>query len=317
MPDDIPRPVSNLKKWAFLALKLLVVLVVLWALRRTLLDGFEQLRGRQWSFDPFWLVASGLFYVLGLLPAGLFWRHILRRMGQDARLGETLRAYYIGHLGKYVPGKAMVVILRTGLIRSHRVSTPLAAVSVFFETLTMMAVGAFVAALILAVAFQDQLLLCALAFGLAVASALPTLPPVFRQILRLTRVGKRHPEIADQIEQFDLTTLLRGWIAMFVAWILLGVSFWAVLQSMGIPGPSLLRSLPGYVASVSLATVAGFLSLIPGGAFVREAILTGITGPSLGEGVALVAAVVLRLVWLVSEMVISGMLYWFGRPRGE
>ena len=104
---------------------------------------------------------------------------------------------------------------------------------------------------------------------------------------------------------------------MFVAWILLGVSFWAVLQSMGIPGPSLLRSLPGYVASVSLATVAGFLSLIPGGAFVREAILTGITGPSLGEGVALVAAVVLRLVWLVSEMVISGMLYWFGRPRGE
>ena len=166
-------------------------------------------------------------------------------------------------------------------------------------------------------AFKDQWILCGLAFGLAMASALPTLPPVFRLILRFTRVGKTHPEIADQIEQFDLITLVRGWIAMSVAWILLGISFWAVLRSMGISGTELLPNLTEYVASVSLAMVAGFLSLIPGGAGVRELILTGITGPSLGEGVALVAAVMLRLVWLVAEMVISGLLYWFARPRAD
>ena len=315
MTDAPPNPKPKLKKWAFLTLKLLIVVVVIWALRRTLLEGLEQLRSEQWSFDPFWLIISGLLYLLGLLPAGLFWRHVLRKMGQEPRLGETLRAYYIGHLGKYVPGKAMVVILRTGLIRSQRVDTALAAVSVFFETLTMMAVGAFLAALILAGLFRGQWVLCTLAFGLAAASAFPTLPPVFRQVLRFTRVGKTHPEIADRIQRLDQATLLRGWISMVFVWILLGLSFWAVLRAMGIAEATLLPNFLGYVASVSLAMVAGFLSLIPGGAVVREAILTGITGPSLGEGVALVAAVALRLVWLVSEMVISGMLYWFARPR--
>ena len=59
---------------------------------------------------------------------------------------ETTRAYYVGHLGKYVPGKALVVIIRTGLISGPRVDTTVAAVSIFIETLTMMAVGAFLAA---------------------------------------------------------------------------------------------------------------------------------------------------------------------------
>ena len=36
----------------------------------------------------------------------------------------------------------MVIVLRTGLIRSQRVDTRLAVASVFLETLTMMAVGA-------------------------------------------------------------------------------------------------------------------------------------------------------------------------------
>ncbi len=69
---------------------------------------------------------------------------------------NTLRAYYIGHLGKYVPGKAMVVILRTVMVRGHRVDAAVAAVSVFFETLTMMAVGAFMAAGILAVRLRKE-----------------------------------------------------------------------------------------------------------------------------------------------------------------
>ena len=84
-----------------------------------------------------------MLYLVGLLPEGLFWQRALRAMGQEAPLGRTLRAYYIGHLGKYVPGKAMVVVLRTGLICGPGVDAGIAAASVFLETLTMMAVGAF------------------------------------------------------------------------------------------------------------------------------------------------------------------------------
>jgi uncharacterized membrane protein YbhN (UPF0104 family) len=53
--------------------------------------------------------------------------------------------------------------------------------------------------------------------------------------------------------------------------------------------------------------VAGFLSLIPGGAGVREAVLIGLmrqTGFAAAD--ALLAAAMLRIVWLAAELAISG-----------
>jgi hypothetical protein len=86
----------------------------------------------------------------------MFWHRVLRGLGQDAGLGETLRAYFIGHLGKYVPGKALVVILRAGLIRSHRVDPLVAGTSVFVETLTLMGVGGVLSAIIIPFWYPDS-----------------------------------------------------------------------------------------------------------------------------------------------------------------
>ena len=61
-----------------------------------------------------------------------------------------------------------------------------------------------------------------------------------------------------------------------------------------------------HVAAVALATVAGFISMLPGGAVVREAVLTELMIPYLGGGAALIAAVLLRLVWLTAELCIAG-----------
>ena len=67
----------------------------------------------------------------------------------------------------------------------------------------------------------------------------------------------------------------------------------------------------------ALAMVAGFLSLIPGGAFIREMVLTELIAPQFGDMVALVSAVVLRLVWLGGELVISGILYFIHPRKGR
>jgi hypothetical protein len=75
----------------------------------------------------------------------------------------------------------------------------------------------------------------------------------------------------------------------------------------------MLRLLPLYVACVSLAVVAGFLSLIPGGAGVRELILGVLIAQQFGQAAAVLTAVMLRLVWLVSEVAISTVLYAVGR----
>jgi len=319
---------SSRKKWLLRAAKLLVVVLVLWFVRRTLVDAWHGLaaegaEGYRWRVSPGWLVLAGGIYLLGLLPAALFWYRVLIVLGQRPRLLETIRAYYVGHLGKYVPGKAMVVVIRAGLIRIGRVHTGVAAASVFVETLTMMAAGAFWAAVYLAIrAGAEHLLLLTAAIGLMATAGLPTLPPVFRRLARLAGVGRSDPETSRQIERLGLGTLAIGWIMMLLGWGILGLSFWAVLRGMDVQGLDLGHDWALYTASVSLAMVAGFLSLIPGGAVVREAILTelmvpyfarllGTPGPK-GKVLAVVSALLLRLVWLVSEVVISGILYVCG-----
>ncbi len=314
----------NTKKWLLVAAKIAIVGIVLWAVGDTLLSGVVTLWQDGWQLRWPWVLFAGFIYLLGLLPAGLFWWRVLWVLGQRTRFLDTMRAYYIGHLGKYVPGKAMVVVLRAGLLQPGGARVSVAAAAVFYETLTMMAVGAFWAAAILAVWFRGHWTLCAVAVGLMLAAGIPTLPPLFRRLAKLARVAKSDPETQKKLDDIGYGTLATGWLMMTVCWGMLALSLWATLKAMGIEGLDLVADFPRYLASVSLAMVAGFLSLIPGGLFVRDVILAEliepyfqqISTPVSAAVTAGVSAVLLRIVWLVAELVISGIVYFGLGPRG-
>ena len=258
---------------------------------------------------------GGAIYLVGLLPAGVYWHYVLKVLGQEVRLGNTLKAYYIGHLGKYVPGKAMVVILRTGMVRGHRVDTGVAVASVFFETLTLMAVGAFLAAGILAVRLSEERMLFWGAIGLMIVSGLPILPPIFRFISRLARIGKTIPAEPDILERLNWLTLLVGWVCMTVVWVLMAASLWATFRAMGVTDIGLIENGPEFIAAVSLSMVVGFLSFIPAGLGVRDLVLVELLVKlfAINDAMATVAGALLRLIWLVSELIISGILYVRGK----
>ncbi len=309
---------------------LAVLAAVAWGVHGTIEEGLKQIGKYEWRLDPLWLVLAGLFYLAGMLPMGMFWYRALRAMGQHPRLGETLRAFYIGHLGKYVPGKALVVIIRAGLLRSERVNTGVAAASVFLETLTMMAVGAFLAGAMLVLWLRDFLTddayLIPLAVGLMLLSGIPTLPPVFRRAVLMLGVGRSDPQLAEKLRGLNFGVMATGWLSVSAGWVMLALSLWAVLKGIGIDDAQPFGHLQFHLAAVTLAIVAGFLSLIPGGAGVREIILTAIVGKvyfgvvlpqALAIGKALGFAVVLRLVWLAAELIVAGVLYFGFRQSGS
>ena len=74
-----------------------------------------------------------------------------------------------------------------------------------------------------------------------------------------------------------------------------------------------------HTAAVALGVLAGFLTFIPGGLGGREYVHTQLLLPVYGPVAALYSAVVLRVVWLVSEVAVSGLLYLAGPagPRSE
>ena len=302
-------------------LKLLVLAVVAVFIVRWIASALDQFKRENFSLADVrfgWLVVSGVLFLMSQVPMAWFWHMAMHKLGQRPTLGQTLRAYMIGGLGKYVPGKAMVVVLRSGLVRGKQVDVTVATLCVFIETLTMMAVGGFVAAILLlagAVDVDGGWMIHLAAVGLMLATGIPTLPPIFRRVVRVLRVSKAKADINELLERLDYKLMACGWIANLISWPLMGLSLWATLRAM--PGTEaslggVFETLPLMTASIALATIAGFLSMVPGGFGVREFVLKLLLGPTFGD-LAILSVLLLRLVWLVSELVFSSILYVSGK----
>jgi uncharacterized membrane protein YbhN (UPF0104 family) len=301
-------------------IRLVVVVLVGLGVSGTVRAALDQLSQHDWHVRPAWLVVSGLLYVMGLVPMAWFWHIALASLGQPAPWHAVLRAYFLGHLGKYVPGKALAVVLRVAGVAPWVKSVRIALVSSLLETLTMMSVGAFLAAALSTVVLQLDSGLVALAVIVAIAVGLPTLPPIAR---RLARIGIARLEPGNEpgdlpsaaadgdatLRQINFQLLAKGWIAACVCWLFLGVSLWSTLRAIGVEDIELAGHLPLLVAAVALAVVAGFASMLPGGLVVRDALLMQLLVPQCGTANALVAAVLVRLVWLVSELAACVILY--------
>ena len=313
---------SAQKIWIVRGIKTLIVLAVVVGIGRFVQRAFVDLNQHGFSLteiNAWWLGLSSVTYLLGQLPAGMFWHRVLHAVGQRPHWYDTLRAYYVGHLGKYVPGKAMVVVLRTGLIRGQHVDPTAAAVTVFTETLTQMAVGAALAAGIIALHFSQHWQLMLLACVLMICAGLPTVPVFFRKLVIVLKVARVSPEIDQQLLGIRPRLMFQGWCLNLVGWSILGISLWAAIRAV----PETTIQVPWSIqhhllltAAVALAIVSGFLSLIPGGLGVRELVLIGLLAHELqlGDLQAVVATIAVRLSWLVAELVAAAWLSGWKSP---
>jgi uncharacterized membrane protein YbhN (UPF0104 family) len=317
------------------ALRIAALVLVCVGVGGTVRHALDELSHYEWQVQPSWLIASGGLYLIGLLFMAWYWYRTLAALGHPTPWPTTLRAYFLGHLGKYVPGKAMSVILRVAAVRKWVPSLRIAILSTMLETLTMMAVGAFLAAVLSAFLLRSRPELAAVALVVATAVVVPTLPPVTRWLVRMSArrqqavpqsndgpaVGapssERHDSPEKQVESnvsgLDMTLLIEGWLASALCWLFLGMSLWATLRAIGVADMSLVENLPNLIAAVALAVVAGFVSMLPGGLGVRDLALVQLLSETCGPADALVAAVLMRLVWLVSESAACVILYMAAR----
>ncbi|MCA9151743.1 MAG: UPF0104 family protein, partial [Planctomycetales bacterium] len=258
-----------------------------------------------------WLAFSGVCYFSGMLPMGSYWHYVLGALGQRTPWPRTMVAYYTGHLGKYVPGKAMVVVIRTALLKTETTRTTLIAVSVFIETFMMMAVGAGLATALIAWQFSQHHFLLVLGIALTALSSIPTWPPLVRQAVKILKLAKDDTEVEAALDGYTWQVMVVGWISELSGWVLIGFSLWCVMCALPLSPPldSAWSLWPRLTASTSLSMVAGFLSLLPGGLGVRELVLNELLKPQFGAVVAPLAAVLLRAVWLVTELIVSSILY--------
>jgi hypothetical protein len=311
---------SEWKRWLWRSVKLVLALVVLgcvgWQFNRDL----EKLDLGKVEIRPGWLIVSGGLYLASLFPAAWFWRHLQNRFGYPMSLYGAVRGHYIGQLGKYVPGKAMAILIRSALVRPFGIPYGVSVIASFYEVFTGMAAGAIVAALVYMVEPPGELQfgLHPLAIGAVLIGlcGIPLLPGVFNLVI--AKLTARFQAIETyRLPPVRFGTLSAGLLATGIGWWLQGLSVWAMLQAIMPAAPELSLSLWAQcTAGIAFATVAGFaFFLLPAGIGVREELLKNLLS-ALGPVEYIAAGVLLlRLNWIVAEALFAACTYWIEPTR--
>jgi hypothetical protein len=297
-----------------------------------------------------WLVPAAVVYLAGLTISALWWRRLLYHFEQRPSLAGTLRAYFLGQMGKYVPGKALGLVMRAALMHRTGVPARLAAMTAFQEVLTTMASGALLAAILFAAGGNVTATLPALetwseswsalregkllqrgvetnvlvlaALALSALTLGPILPVFFNRMV--ARMSLPFRDRLSPPPRMHNAWLLEGLLRTACLWPLFGVALACGLQA--VPGAGLpwdMPTLAWLTAVMGLAYVAGFAVLIaPGALGVREAFLTLMLVPELAArhqleptdalGKVLLAVLLLRLAWTTAEVLVVAALFRAG-----
>lgn len=300
---------QSLWLWIFRSMMAIAVAAALFYTIKKSSNEFANLEFRLTDIRLIWIFAAIASYWVAMFLSCEFWRRILLALNCAANRSKTVLAFFVSQLGKYVPGKAMVVLLRTEMIRGPKTNVAAAAASVFVETLTWIFVGSLIACALIFVRYPDQVGLQWTAAALALAAGIATWPSIFRSLAsRLTR------QSPDLFAGLNLSTMATGWGLMSTGWCFNALSLCFILTSL--PGTDFtVADFPLALACVSLATVAGFASLLPGGIGVRELVMIPLLGPRFGEPIAIIAAILIRLVWISAEVVGSVIIYLWHRSQ--
>ena len=245
--------------------------------------------------DLGWLVVAFLLAAAGMTAIAVPWVAVVRALGGFLPLPTAVLTYYVGEIGKYLPGGVWPVVgrgelaVRTGMRRTIAYTSVLFSLAVLYLAALLTAAGLFPIVLATGGASSKPVLLVLLVpLGLVALH-----PAVLGPLVQLAgRVTKR--EIALDLPSWGVMVALV--LRYIPAWLLIGSATWAVTRAL---------SADVSWVEICLATVlswsAGFLvAPAPGGVGIREAAFVAVAA-SMSGGVAAAAALCARLVFMIVD----------------
>ena len=283
----------------------IVICFLVLALHRAWLE-LQQSPG-EWDWNRVgwgWLVAGVLASMAALIPLAIAWLQILWDFGMPVPWRFGAFVYCLGQLGKYVPGKAMVILLRAGHL--HRQGFPVrpSVLSIFMETVTNFATGALLGAVLIQ-SMQPPRWLFWSAMVCIPFAILGLMPHPFRSIIARisrSRLGTMPAEISQAVDG-HLMARTCSWC--LVSWLFQGTALWFFLLGLD-SNPDLVswRSWLVCITSASLGGLAGFIAMVPGGAGVRELAVMWIMTSIVPAPIAILSAIVSRLGSMLAEVLL-------------
>lgn len=297
----------NLLKGARVTIAAVMLAAVVYAIAKNWADVSSYLSQISW---PTFLLST-LAAAVGTWLTMIGWKVILKDLGSDLHLAPASGVYFVGQLGKYLPGSLWSVLVQADIASHLKVPRRRTAVAglltLGFALLTGLLVGLPAASFLLhrtASSRFDWWLL--LGIPLLVVLCVPRLLNAL--IARLLRAMRR-PALEQEL---STGAVLRA-VGIFISvWLFFGVHTLLLAKAVtgeAAPHPDLVTaSMTGYALSVSL----GMLTVVlPAGIGAREGLLTVILSTAMPTSAAAAVAITSRFIVTIVDVLaaLGGWLY--------
>jgi uncharacterized membrane protein YbhN (UPF0104 family) len=277
---------------------LLIGLAGLAFVTRTIIREWDEITETLTSANPSWLLAAGLAVLAGMTVIGWNWLVMLGRRDPALPLGAGFMWYFVGQLGKYVPGGIWPIVGRAELATRAGASRSAAYQTTALSMFATYGAAVLVAAVAgLASPADRRLIAVALAIGTGIVLGMLFLPAARVQILRVVhRLTRRELNLPEGTRVlFDIFRHVPVWL--FIA---LGNVFTVI----ALGGDVDLGLVVDLTFATSLSWIIGFVVIgVPGGLGVREATFIALMSDQLGPGLATSAALAGRVLSIAADLV--------------
>jgi uncharacterized membrane protein YbhN (UPF0104 family) len=246
------------------------------------------------------LVTSSVVTVMAVGTTVLSWRAVLGGLGARLPLRAAVRIFFVGQVGKYIPGSVWPVLAQMELSRDFGVARAKAAGASLIVLALAVPCGGLAAAATLPFVSSQALSRYGWALAAVPAFAVLLSPPVLNRLLALAfRVLRREPVT----EPLTVRVVVGGAGWLLLSFGMYGIATWLLVRDLD-PGVGGIQLLWLSLGAYALAWTAGFLVVVlPAGAGVRELVLVLALSPALAAGPATLVAAVARLLATIADLV--------------
>ena len=274
-------------------------------------DDWDDVVAAAASVGPAAWARALLEVLVGLVLTGFVWQVGLRRFGHDVPLGAALSVFFVGQLGKYIPGSVWSLGAQAQMATRYGVPARTTVVA----GLAFLGWNVVTAVLVTAVGGLRGLVDLPLPTWLLVVAVVVALvcmtPPVVNAAGSWAAGAGRRLALAWT----DCGLVVA---ALLTTWVLYGLALYSVSPGLGDgvrysgaygPGAAVVAFTAAYAVGVVVI-------LAPAGLGAREVVLTLLLTPFLGVAGAAAAALLTRVVHTIADFVMAGAAWLLGRGSG-
>lgn len=289
----------------FTTLRVLLAVLVVAGVTYAVARNWDEVSADLRRIDPGTIALAALVSCVAPVLTLLAWRRILADLGSRIHLAEAGGIFFVGQLGKYLPGSVWAIVAQAEMGARLHIPRQRSAV-VGLLTVGLAAICGFIVGLPALPLLLSRS--STSSTGWALVLVVPLLVLVFwpRLLSRVIALGLRVLRRPPLEHELSGRTVLFSVVCFCLSWSSTGLSVFLLARTLGDAGYDVSRLALASVAGFSLAaSLSMFTVVLPAGVGVREGLLVLLLGPVISIPAATAVVVVSRFLTLLADVVFA------------